>query len=454
MEKKFTDKYEILTSNGFKDFSGVGKTTKESLKIIFNDSSEIICSYDHKFYENGRFIKAKDLHVNDILSKKIIISIEDNGTQELYDILEVEDGHHFTVNGWLESSNCAFIPKNLWEKFYTSTFPTISSGKDSQLIMVSTPNGQNHFYDFWIKAIEGKSNMYPTEVNWWDVPGRDENWHKEMLLNMSEEQFTVEYGNSFTATSNTLIAPVHFSKLEKNLIDPIQSSDNIKIYNLPEKGHSYFATVDCASVGIDFSTVSIIDITSFPYKQVAVFADDKISHLSFPQIIVNLAVKYNSAEVLVESNEIGNTILHILNYDLEYENIVKTYIGERTLPLLGQRTTVKSKSVGCARLKDMVESNGIIIQDKSTLVELRHFCIHKSSYAAETGYHDDLIMGIVNFAYYASTKQFRSKYDENFTDKYRESHDIELLESLSPIPLFSGNNWGEGMSKEDYRWLE
>ena len=447
--KKFTEEYEVLTSTGFQNFHGIQKVFKDSMKILFNDNTEIICSYNHKFYENEKFIYAYTLKAGDLLSGKTIISISDNGKEELYDLLEVDNGHHYTANG-IESSNCAFIPKNIWHKFFTSTWPTISSGKETRAIMVSTPNGQNHFYNFWIKAKEGKNNLYPMEVNWWDVPGRDEKWKEDQLGTMTEEQFQVEYGNSFSASTNTLISADYFPRLEKNVQVPIQFTNTIRIFEEPIKDHIYFATVDCASVGNDYSTVSIIDITSFPYKQVAVFSDNTISDISFPQVIMELCIKYNNAQVLVESNEIGTAILNILNYDLEYEYIIRTYSSSKNIRL-GQRTTVRTKNLGCLRLKDMIETNKILIKDIKTLEELRHFVLNSKSYSAESGYHDDLVMGLVNFAYYASTSDFRMQYDDNFTDEYRREFEHKIMEDLSPLPIF-----GSSLDKEDedLRWLK
>ena len=345
---------------------------------------------------------------------------------------------------------CAFIQKNVWDKFWVSTFPTISSGKNSKLIIVSTPNGRNHFYDFWKNAQDGKSDMCPMEVNWWDVPGRDEEWRKNILKTMTQEQFNVEYGNSFDASSDTLISPDMFARLERNIQQPIQATKVMRIYEPPQEGHQYIATVDCADVGTDFSTISVIDITEYPWKQVAVYGDDSISHLSLPQIIVNICTKYNMADVLVESNDIGNTVLYILNYDKEYENIIKTF-DKSGKPVIGQKTTSKTKGVGCARFKDMIETEKLIVHDHKTFGELRHFCLSGTSYEAEEGYHDDFIMGLVNLSYYASTPQFKSKYDSNFSDEFQREFDEKIMEELMPLPIFSSRL---GADSEDISWLQ
>lgn len=449
MDRRINTEWEVLTSEGYQDFYGIKKTKKQSIKIYFDDDTHIVCSLEHKFYENKQYVYANTLKIGDTLTNKTIVDIQENGVVDLYDLLEVENGHHYTMNG-VEGSNCAFIPKNVWDKFWVSTFPTISSGKNSKLIIVSTPNGRNHFYDFWKNAIDGKSDMHSMEVNWWDVPGRDEEWRKNILKTMTQEQFNVEYGNSFDASSDTLISPDMFGRLERNITDPEYATKTMRIYEPPQEGRQYIATVDCADVGVDFSTISVIDITEYPWKQVAVFGDDAISHLSLPQMIVNVCTKYNNAEVLVESNEIGNTVLYILNYDKEYENIIKTF-DKNGRPTLGQKTTSKTKGVGCARFKDMVETEKLILRDKKTFAELRHFCLSGTSYEAEVGFHDDYVMGLVNLAYYASTPQFKTKYDDNFSDEYQREYDEKIMESLSPLPIFASRL---GDEVEDTSWLQ
>jgi len=342
----------------------------------------------------------------------------------------------------------AFIPKNTYDAFYKSVYPTISSGTETKFIAVSTPNGMNHFYDAWMKAVEKKSRFVPIEVNWWDVPGRDEAWKEEQLANMSEEDFSQEYGNSFVGSCHTLLRPDTLSRIDRDCLKPIQMSKQTAIFKEPLWGHKYIATVDCADTGDDASTISIIDITNYPYEQVARFKDNKISHLSFPQIIVNFATKYNMADVLVESNDVGKVILHILNYDIGYENIVSTKIGTRIG--LGQRTTSKTKPIGCARLKDMLESGKMIIRDADTSTELKHFVLDGHSYAAEEGYHDDLVMGLVNLAYYANTSSFRYHHDSNFTDEYRKEYEESIMEMLTPLPMFSVDN---EVDEEDLSFL-
>ena len=87
----------------------------------------------------------------------------------------------------------AFVQHNMAQDFFTSTYPVISSGKTTKVIIVSTPNGLNMFYKMWVDAVEGRSTYKPLEVHWSQVPGRDEAWKNETIRNTSEEQFRQEF---------------------------------------------------------------------------------------------------------------------------------------------------------------------------------------------------------------------------------------------------------------------
>lgn len=451
--EKFTEDYEVMTSNGWRQFHGIRKTRKDSLRICFHDGSSIECSRRHKFYENGQFIYAFNVIPGDVLSGRQVVDVQWAGEQDLYDLLEVEGGHHYTASE-VEVSNCAFVPKNKWDDFFKSTFPTISSGATTKLIIVSTPNSRNHFYQMWVRAQTGESNMYPVEVNWWDVPGRDEKWHQEMLKTMSEEQFEVEYGNSFDVETNALVSKSVIKKMQLDAAKPIESSEVLKVYEKPIQGHSYVASVDVASgIGKDSSVVSIMDITGDQFKLCSIYASNRLDYYALPSLIVSMAQKYNEAKVLVESNDIGTTVLHILNYDLEYDNLVKTYRVEGR-PVLGQRTTLKTKLSGCSVLKEMCESGKIVIPDIQTLVELEHFQHTGESFEAAPGYHDDRVMSLINFCYYTTTRGFQKEFDRSVLGEFRDAAANEVLETLAPIPLFSGNNWGADDVRETERWLQ
>ncbi len=302
----------------------------------------------------------------------------------------------------------AFIPRNVWENFYESTFPTISSSKDSKVIMVSTPNGLNHFYQFWKDSEEGRNNYKRVRVDWWQVPGRDEKWKEDMLLSLGTVKFAQEFGNSFQGSSFTLIENEFITKLK--YLQPIESNIHkafnkkvqscLNIYEEPIKGREYVIGVDSAKMTEDNSGdalgMQIVDVSALPFKQVATFfAKDGINYLQAPDIICTLGNYYNTAMLFVENNEIGQEVANICHFDLEYDNV---YFDKGNLP--GYRTTKKTKRLGCSNLKILLESGKLTINDFETISQLSTFIRVKDSYKAESSYQDDLVMSLIGALYF------------------------------------------------------
>lgn len=315
----------------------------------------------------------------------------------------------------------AFLPSHIAEEFYSSTYPTISAGMTTKLIIVSTPNGMNHFHKLWVDANrpEGhklKNKFVPVEVSWRDVPitpggpKRDDVWAAEQIANTSPEQFEQEYGCSFLGSSNTLI-----STTKLNLLAPEEyleeDSEGLRIFEKPKKDNIYFLQADVSrGQGSDYSAFTVIDGTAAPYKIVASFRNNVISPFNFPQNIKKVAEKYNNAYVLVETNDIGGQVSNILYNDLEYENVLMTKISGRKGQMLSQgfasgksemgiRTTAQTKKLGCAILKRLVEEDKILINDERIIQELFTFISRSNTYKAEDGHHDDLVMTMVFFAW-------------------------------------------------------
>ena len=84
-----------------------------------------------------------------------------------------------------------------------------------------------------------------------------------------------------------------------------------------------FGTVDVArGVGGDYSAFVVIDITEYPHRVVARYRNNEIKPMLFPSIIFDTVKAYNNAYVLCEVNDIGDQVASILQYDLEYQNIL------------------------------------------------------------------------------------------------------------------------------------
>ena len=226
----------------------------------------------------------------------------------------------------------AYVPQEIAEEFFSSVYPTISSGTETKLMIVSTPHGMNLFYKLWTDAINRRNSYIPFEVHWSDVPGRDEKWRLETIANTSEEQFNTEHGCEFLGSIQTLISPAKLKTLA--YIDPIiKNGDGFKVYEKPEPNHVYVMCVDTSrGTGNDYSAFTILDITNAPYKMVAMFKNNLISPMVFPTAIYVAAKQYNNAYVMVELNDMGEAVANSLHSELEYANMI----------------FVSHKSVGCA----------------------------------------------------------------------------------------------------------
>ena len=308
-------------------------------------------------------------------------------------------------------------------RFYTSTYPVVTSGKSTRVIITSTANGiGNVFHKIWEGAVQNTNDYKPFRVDWWDVPGRDEEWKAQTVANTSELQFDQEFGNNFHGTGNTLINANSLLKLKSK--QPIYAMNNVNVYDTPIKAskneetgestpdHVYMMFVDVArGRGQDYSTFNIIDITQRPFKQVATFRDNMISPLLFPDVIRKYARLYNNAIVVIENNDQGTVVCNGLYYDLEYEN---TYVSSTVkADGIGVFMDKKVKKIGCSNIKDLVEQNKIEIVDAETIVEMSTFVAKGQSYEAASNSHDDLMMNLVMFGWFSATPMFSEMMDSN-----------------------------------------
>jgi len=299
-------------------------------------------------------------------------------------------------------------------QFYTSTYPVVSAGQSTKVIITSTANGLgNIFHKLWEGAVQSTNEFKPFRVDWWDVPGRDEKWKKQTISNTSELQFNQEFGNTFHGTGNTLISADHLLKLKSKY--PVFSQNNVRVYEKPAENHEYIMVVDVAKGrGMDYSTFNIIDVSSKPFAQVAVYQDNMISPLLFPDIIYKYATTYNKCHVLIESNDQGAVVCNGLYYELEYENVfVESMIKANSI---GVTMTKKVKRIGCSNIKDLIEQSKIEIHDHNTIIEASTFIGKGSSYEASDGNHDDLMMNLVLFGWYCATPMFKEMTNVDVKD--------------------------------------
>ena len=337
----------------------------------------------------------------------------------------------------------AFVPNHVADSFFASVYPTITSGKNTKVIIVSTPHGMNHFYRMWHDAEKGKNEYIPTDVHWSEVPGRDEKWRETTIANTSEAQFKVEFECEFLGSVNTLIAP---SKLRTLIYDnPIQRNAGLDVYENPIQDHDYVMTVDVArGVGEDYSAFICVDITEFPHKIVAKYRNNDIKPMLFPNIIYEIAKNYNSAYILCEVNDIGDQVASILQYDLEYQNLLMCSMRGRAGQIVGQGFSGKKtqlgvkmsktvKKVGSLNLKTLIEENKVIFNDYEIISELTTFISKHNSFEAEEGCNDDLAMCLVIYAWLVQMDYFKELTDQDVRKRLYEEQKNQIEQDMAPF---------------------
>lgn len=318
-------------------------------------------------------------------------------------------------------------------EFYTSTYPVVSSGKQTQIIITSTANGiGNMYHKLWEGAMQKTSEFKPFRVDWWDVPGRDEEWKQKTIANTSQLQFDQEFGNTFFGTGDTLInAQTLLAQVAQPHSEVLEGGD-LLIYEKPDKLHSYIMTVDVSKGrGQDYSTFNVIDISQRPFKQVAVYRCNTISPILYPNIIYKYATLYNEAYVIVESNDQGSLVTNGLYQDLEYENLhMESFIRADRI---GVEINRKIKRIGCSAIKDIIEHGKLNVVDPQTILEMSTFVAKGISFEASEGNHDDLMMNLVLFGFFAVGNNFEELTDVNLKEMMFEQRMKEIEDDVTPF---------------------
>ena len=360
----------------------------------------------------------------------------------------------------------AYVPQNVAEQFFSSVYPTISSGKTTKVMIVSTPHGMNMFYKLWVDAEEGRNTYIPIEVHWSEVPGRDEEWKKETIKNTSQSQFNTEFECEFLGSIDTLITPTKLKQLTYRA--PIKSNAGLDVHFSPQEGHTYFLTADVSrGTANDYSAFVVVDVTEIPYKICAKFRDNEIKPMLFPAKIHDVARAYNQAFVMVEVNDIGEQVATALQFDLEYDNLIMASMRGRAGQVLGGgfsggraqlgvRTTKAVKRIGCSNLKQMVEDNKLIIEDLEIITELSTFIVKGQSFEADEGCNDDLVACLFMFAWATDQQYFKELSDQDIrSTMMREQQDM-LEQDMAPFGFvlngLEEENNGEMVDEYGTKW--
>ena len=341
----------------------------------------------------------------------------------------------------------AFIPNHIADQFFSSVYPTISSGKSTKVIIISTPHGMNMFYKLWHDAERGSNEYVPTEVHWSEIPGRDEVWKEQTIKNTSEQQFRVEFECEFLGSVDTLISPSKLRIMPYH--DPMKEHKGLAVYESAVPDHNYVVTVDVSrGVGSDYSAFTVMDTTTIPYKMVARYKNNEIKPIVLPNIITDVARNYNQAYILCEVNDIGGQVADIIQYDLEYENLLMCSMRGRAGQQLGQgfsgkktqlgiKMSTAAKQVGCSNLKALIEDDKLLINDYDTIAELTTFIAKGQTFQAEEGCNDDLAMCLVIFAWMAMQPYFKEMHDNDVRQRIYDDQRDAIEQDMAPFGFVS-----------------
>ena len=362
---------------------------------------------------------------------------------------------------WLYIDEAAIIPNNIADEFFASVYPTISAGETTKILLTSTPLGYNHFWKFWNESEKGTNGFENMFIPHTESPGRDDAWIEEQFKLLGEVKFNQEVLCDFLGSTNTLISGKALSTMSS--IDPVYKKDGLEIYEEPQQDKYYVISADTArGIGGDYSAFIVVDITEMPFKVVGKYRDNKISPLLYPDFINKVAKDYNGAYVLLETNDIGQQVVDILHQELEYENIFscvqeknKQYVspGFGKQSTLGVRTSKAVKRQGCLALKSLIEEQKFLLFDAECISELSTFVERSGTFAADEGYHDDLAMSMVLFAWLSTNTFFKDLTNVDIRDNLYNAQMRMIENDLTPFGLVVDGHEPEAQVMDGDYWI-
>jgi len=392
--------------------------------------------------------------VNNVMSLKF-----DNGCRAIAKTTTKTSAIGFTIH-FLYMDEFAHIHPNFIESFFRSTYPTVSSSKVSRIIITSTPNGQNKFWEIYQGAMTGENTFNPIRVDWWQVPGRDENWKKDEIANLgSEELFNQEYGNQFLSSSTLLLGSKELQKLKSNETEyvwkDVDAFEDLGVSyknfiwhpkfdpnSTEQVGKKYVLSIDLAGGGGgDFTVLNVFKVVPLPKKaieeiddfedesdffgllQVGVFRDNSIAVEDFKKIAECLIADIfgsDRVKVLLELNYKGELLMDKLlnNESISEEVFVYTKHSETArIKKPGIKYSGNNKLKYCENLRQIIRKNRALVNEKKwTIAELFSFGMNgRGTYSSQSG-HDDVAMTLVNLAALFDSTDFNDLIEDLYDE--------------------------------------
>ena len=331
----------------------------------------------------------------------------------------------------------AFVPQNIADDFMASVYPTISSGKTSKIILLSTPNGINHFYDIWKNAIHGENNFKPIRVKWDEVPGKTHEWKEEVINDIGLVKWRAEYECKFLGSTSTLIDPELLERLKSKQPLELKLGNLLQVFEYPKEGVMYILGVDAAKgTGLDYSVIQVLKITNeHDVSQVAVYRYNMIEPYNFAQVCIETSKFYNNAYMMIENNGEGGQVADAIWYNFEYD-----YILNCDKKGIGIRSTKKSKLAANLLLKRYLEHGWLDIIHKDTIAELSKYEETGPNVFKASRYdHDDCVTSLLWGLYFLTTTFFDGKNMDvhKIDDKFKIDSETE---SDIPVTMIVDDN--------------
>ena len=439
------NRFLIKTTQGFKKFYALLKSKDtQGFKVTLDNNIHFSATATHRVkVSKNIFRQIHKIKVGHKISKHKVISKEKIYNTDFYDFFDI-DGNHTYLHKGIIHHNChlllidevGFVSSEKWTALEDSVFPAQDALAKKQKILISTPNGMNHWYHLVSGASNNKNGYRYFSTDWKKIPRynrdgtqKDPNDFKdEIIRKHGKRYFAQNYELEFLGSSNTLISAYTLKNLEpcdENIVSYNTLFDGLRIFEEPIKNNHYIVGVDPNKCGIDNLAIQVLNVTELPFKQVASY-NSNISYLNAPSKIFDLGRHYNNAMIIVENN-IDNSIVDTLYYQYEYDGEI---YKEKNKNLLGFRTTKKSKKILLSILKKLIEENKLIIKDKKTIDELFVFVEQNNgSFSAQDGFKDDLVMALcVCLAPFIEIKDFEDfqtflKFIETENELLEKEHD-------------------------------
>ena len=299
----------------------------------------------------------------------------------------------------------AFVPQEIADDFFSSVYPTITRDPNAKIVIVSTPNGLNHFYDIYKGAVSNENNFRPIKVNWWEVEGQDDAWKKRIIRDIGPVKFNQEYNGKFLGSSSTLIDSDVLERIKIQQPISTKFGDLMVIFEQPKIGkHHYILGIDSAGgTGADYSIIQVLKVNAYnDIKQVATYANNMISPHEFAEVCIAVSDYYLNAQMMVENNEMGGQVADKIWYDFECDRVLNTDAKG-----IGTRSTRKSKLIANMLLKRYLEEDWLHVVNKESIRQLAMYEeVTPNVFKGPRTDHDDHVAGLLWALYYLQTPFF------------------------------------------------